>query len=154
MVNTEKMIGLDQLRVQDLAAFEEIHDIANRAIGFVDDQPWCNKLKSIWLADSVGHIYGIFLADIEVSINSGADDQVWVVVGDIPTAYLDVKSCKTTDEVTEAYVFLMREWISAVYNGQDVSELYPVGVPATIEWAKKLESRIKFIEKNILHTKP
>ena len=75
---------------------------------------------------------------------------LWVVVGDLPPAYL------VTDDVPDAlcalrdYIGLMRRWVAAVKAGEPVVDLIPVNAPATLANAEALRIRLDSLEHNIL----
>jgi hypothetical protein len=80
----------------------------------------------------------------------GADEYVWIVVGDIPTAYIDIESAVNGACAIQAYTDIMEDWILIVKEGGNMNEVYPIEVPANITYANMLESRINFIRENIL----
>lgn len=92
---------------------------------------------------------GVFLFEIEPS-RSGVDKYVWIVVGDIPPAYVDVESGENPREVLESYVAIMRDWVDTVFQGESVEDCYPVEVPATKEYAEMLENRLDLLDTFIM----
>ena len=58
------------------------------------------------------------------------------------------------DQPLEGYVELMSEWVEAATNSQPVDDLIPVNVAPTPENAKLLESRLAFLNKEILPLLP
>jgi hypothetical protein len=44
----------------------------------------------------------------------------------------------------------MRRWVEAVNLGQSIDDLIPVNAPASPEYAAKLESRLAFLEEEVI----
>lgn len=106
---------------------------------------WCKEIRSFYIGGGVGGIYAVFLFEIENSA-SPDDDWLWVVVGDIPPAYLVANGGpRNPQEALLAYINLMGEWVAAVKKGEPVGHLIPVNVPPTPKYAEMLESRIAFL---------
>lgn len=84
------------------------------------------------------------------SLRGDVDHWVWVLVGDIPPAYITCEDAKTPYEAIDGYVGAMEEWVQAARDGASVAELIPVNVPATPANAALLDSRLKFIDEKIL----
>src|SRR5687768_15508508 len=76
----------DMTRVSELSDDEEI-TLALKATNFLTGFRWCAGVKDSLLAFSCANIVGVFLFRIEPRL-LGVDDTLWVVVGDVPTAFL------------------------------------------------------------------
>lgn len=74
---------------------------------------------------------------------------MWVVVGDLPTAYLVVEPEDSPAQALERYCDLMEQWIASVRDGQ-LSEVFPVSAEPTLENADALEKRIAFLLAEII----
>jgi len=74
----------------------------------------------------------------------------WVIVGDIPPAYLTCDQCPNPATALDGYIGAMLEWVDAAEKGEPVAELIPVNAPATRENAQRLKTRMSFLEENIL----
>ena len=75
---------------------------------------------------------------------------LWVVVGDLPPAYLVCDGNPTWLEALEGYVFEMERWVAAVRNGGSFEDVIPVRAARTLEHADKLAGRLRFIRDEIL----
>jgi hypothetical protein len=120
---------------------------------FVTSFRWCRCLKKISFGLGVGGIVAVFLAKIEPA-EADVDDELWVVVGDVPPAYLVTEESPDPKAALRAYIAEMRRWIRAVRAGRSTRELIPVNAPATREMAKRLEIRLDFLEQKVLPSKP
>jgi hypothetical protein len=73
------------------------------------------------------------------------DPWIWTIVGDIPPAYLPVSDCKSPAEVFRTYLSGMNRWVEFVRKGQSGTPeqgVPPVNVPATPEWAERLNQKL------------
>jgi hypothetical protein len=128
--------------------------MAIKAQAFIESFEWCRGVKNSYFGFGVGGIVGVFYFSI-IPANEDIDRYLWVVVGDLPPAYLVTDEIRTPGEALRAYIYEMRQWIEAVENGQSIEECIPVNAPANPEMASQLKSRVSFIEKKILPlTKP
>ncbi len=77
---------------------------------------------------------------------------VWVVVGDLPPAYIDVQDNPNGALAIEGYVMEMEKWVNNVLQEKPVDKLIPVNVPPEKKYAKALQNRLKIIKEEILAT--
>lgn len=75
------------------------------------------------------------------------DDELWVVVGDLPAAHLVIDEIPDVKEAFLCCVYHMREWVSAVRDRRSASDCFPLDVAPTLKNAKLLSDRLDFIEK-------
>lgn len=113
---------------------------------------WCSRIEETCVGYCVGGIITILLMKI-LPARDDADEWIWVIVGDLPRAYIAPAEPRPA-EALEDYIFQMRRWVDAAKQGKPVGKLIPVNVAATPEWAAKLESRLDFLEREILPEAP
>ena len=136
-----------------LKEVEEGNDIAplhEEAISFLYSHKWCNKVGKGWYDEdfSILDKLGVFLFEIE-PINDDVDNHIWIIVGDLPSVYLDA-SVETGKEALEIYCEIISEWVGNVLKGQSLEESYPVAAEPTQENAELLKKRIAFIRRELL----
>jgi hypothetical protein len=73
------------------------------------------------------------------------DEWLWVVVGDLPSAYLVIDVSKTPSQALESYIDEISKWVKLAKLGRSSKKVIPVNVPATPESAVALEGRLKFL---------
>ncbi|MGH7648870.1 MAG: hypothetical protein ACREND_12185 [Gemmatimonadaceae bacterium] len=84
-----------------------------------------------------------------------ADVMVWVVVGDLPPAYLVHEPGDSWQDALASYVTEMSLWVDAVRAGkQPGDDIIPVNVPATRENAGLLAQRLQFIQTRLVDVDP
>jgi hypothetical protein len=81
---------------------------------------------------------------------AGVDEWLWVVVGDLPPAYLVADGNPTWQEALAGYIDEMRRWVDAAMAGAPVDDLIPVNTPPTAEYAEMLGSRLRTLEETLL----
>ena len=144
---------MTKINIETLTEIEEIQAILclyYDAKNYIEDFDWCVSTKKCWYDKDFG-VYekiGIFLFEIE-PLNGNVGDFIWVIVGDLPSVYLD-KSITTGQEALERYCELMEEWADNVKNEKSLEECYPVPSDPTIENAELLNSRIAFVRRELL----
>jgi hypothetical protein len=103
----------------------------------------------MYLAYGVGGVVAVFLLKFK-NCNINGDSVLWVIVSDIPSAYLVVDDAPDPKVALKIYCELMSDWAKAVLSGQCLNNEFPVGAAATKENAEHLLSRIGLIEKDII----
>ena len=130
----------------------EVQALAQRAIAFLRDFRWCRDVTACTLGFAVAGVVGVFRVDLVP--DAGADPTVWVIVGDLPPAYIAFEPDDSWQDALRGYVMEMRLWTEAAATGGDVSELIPVNVPPTPEYAAMLAGRLDFLERNLVEVDP
>ena len=127
----------------------EVRELADEAKSFVASHDWCEKVTAVRLAWAVAGVVGVFEVDLKPD-RSGVDSTLWVVVGDIPPAYLVQDEAPTWREVLRVYVAEMSRWVHAVKRGLPLDDLIPVAAEPSLEHAEMLAGRLAFIESEII----
>lgn len=147
----------DQLKakygVHETSAFQSdaeeaglLNGMCDEAKAFIGRFKWCGAVNQVFCGFGVGRIVAVFLFDIE-NLASTTDNLLWVIVGDIPPAYLVVADgAESPRDALIEYVQLMSEWVTAVENEDDVAGLIPVNAGPTKENASALKGRLKYIQ--------
>jgi hypothetical protein len=88
-----------------------------------------------------------------VPAEEAVDEWLWVVVGDLPPAYIVTDNARDTPSALDAYTGEMERWIEAVRKGQSVADLIPVltadgseVIDPTIEYAADLGTRLRKLD--------
>jgi hypothetical protein len=110
---------------------------------------WCPPISEEYLGFGVGQVFAVFLFRFAKPI-SETDDCVWVVVGDLPSAYFVVDDAPDPRSAAQVYCVIMQDWINAVLNKTPLEDVYPVKADATAEMAQMLDSRLRFLRETIL----
>lgn len=148
-LDVSSLVSIRMISREDEKETRLLQKMANQAKLYLLSFKWCKGIKSGWLGWGVGGICGVFLFKI-VPASKGVDELLWVIVGDLPPAYLVTDHASTALEALEVYVELMQEWIDSIHQGKSVEDCIPVNVPPTAEHADLLEKRLNFIRQKFL----
>jgi hypothetical protein len=121
----------------------------DRAVTYLKSFRWCPPISQKYLGFGVGDVVALFLFRLETPI-SGSDEWLWVVVGDLPSAYFVVDKAHDPASALHTYCHLMDEWVHAVLNNTSLNDVFPVQAEATTKNARMLLSRTKYIRESII----
>jgi hypothetical protein len=138
----------DSVRQLELAEAGKT-DLERDALVYVQGFAWCRRVRAIYEGLQEPGIIGIFLVQIDPA-RVGVDEWLWLVVGDVPPAYLVTDDAPTPAAALDTYIVLMDSWVSAVREGRSVDDLIPVNAPPTTEYADMLASRLRILRKTVL----
>jgi hypothetical protein len=128
-------------KIQDV----EVRELAEEAKTFAESHDWCQKVTAVRLAWAVAGVLGVFQVDLKPA-QPDVDSTLWIVVGDIPPAYLVLDDAPTWRDALRGYVAEMSRWVHAVKGGQPLDDVIPVAVAPSLEHAEMLAGRLAFIQ--------
>jgi len=134
---------------ENLDFYAEVILMQERATQYIKGFPWCKAVTASSLYFNLGEKLCVFLYEID-NASSKEDNFLWIVVGDLPSMYLDIYGPKNTVHVLADYVDLAKDWISNVEAGLSVAGCYPFNLEPTAEIADLLKKRVVLIENAIL----
>lgn len=144
-----KVIPLGDFADADPEEREELQQLAEGARTYLSSHRWCGSVEQGFEGISVAGVVGVFLFQVTPT-NPNVDEWLWVVVGDLPPAYLVTDDAPTPIAALSAYISEMRAWVSAAERGESVDDLIPVNVTPTRENAAMLRSRLDFLERRVV----
>lgn len=121
-----------------------LDELATRARISLDVQEWTPPIEELLLAFGIGRIIGLYLVrfPIPAVVRPGVHrDEMWLVVGDLPTICFTTDTSPTPGDALRTYCDIAEEWADAVLSGSDVSDCYDMGVEPTEEHALMLKGR-------------
>jgi hypothetical protein len=122
-----------------------LRELASEATSYLSAFSWCLSILGMYYGLGVGGIVGVFLFRITPS-QERVDEWLWVVVGDLPSAYLVLDNATTPAAALQAYIAEMTEWVELSKSNKSSDQVIPVNVPATPEHAAKLETRLHLLQ--------
>jgi hypothetical protein len=134
---------------EDAEDTQLLREMAAEARAYMEQFEWCPAIESIHLALGVGGVVGAFLFQFDEIIEDD-DDALWVVVGDLPSAYVIVEPDDDGISALDRYCELMEDWVFNVVKGKSLEDSFPVDAEATQENAEMLRQRILFLRKEII----
>jgi len=108
------------------------------------------RRERTYLAFGVGGIIGLFLVRFARAVAGFEDQELWVVVGDLPAAYFVTEDARTAPEALEVYCELMEDWAERVLSGGEVSDCFPIAAEPTDEHARMLLSRLEYVRQEFV----
>lgn len=148
-MNTKGFQRLPDIMGEDAADTASLRDMATSAQDYITSFNWCPPITAGYLASGVGGIVAIFLFEFTRKIQD-TDDRLWVIVGDLPSAYLVVEPDDSPPDALERYCSLMEDWIAAIRDPTPPEKAFPVAAEPTSENADLLERRIAFLLAEII----
>lgn len=138
LVPVTEIKGDDEL---DTTLLREMFEDAKR---YISAFSWCGTVLDCYFGGGIGGIFAVFFFRIHPS-DPDVDSWIWVMVGDIPSAYLPLSDCNSPTEAFRTYIHGMTKWVELARKGQRGTTeqgVPPVNVPATPEWAERLNKKL------------
>jgi hypothetical protein len=143
------VIPIAQMVGEDGDESARLREMESRARAFLSGFGWCESIEDFYFGEGIGGVVAVFLARIRPS-KPEIDEYLWIIVGDLPYAYLVTEDCPNPRRALESYVNEMRRWVALAKEGKSSPDVIPVNVPATPEWANALEGRLNTLEEKII----
>lgn len=120
------------------------------SISYLLDFDWCHAVVEAWVGLAVPSVLTVVL--LQVDGDDDVDEWLWVIVGDLPSAYIEFDPEFTVNAACalDSYVGNMQHWADAVEEGRSLQDEYPVAADPTLEVAQLLRRRLQFIDDEIL----
>ena len=147
-IDFSALASIDSIKGEDEQETVEFKELHREARSYIQSFRWHGRIKNEYFGLGVAYIVAVFL--FELDPDPGVDKFIWVVVGDIPPAYLVIDNAPKPICALRGYIDLMREWVEAVKAGISVRDLLPVDAPPTIGNADALGKRLNFFEEHIV----
>ena len=143
------------VKIEDIEAYADagdaplLREMLDEAKKYLTSHEWCLEIGESYLGLGLGKVLALFLFRMVRAVD-GQDEWLWVVVGDVPSAYFVTDSAPDPASALEVYCNLMEDWARAVQEGKDLSKCFPVRKDPTEEQAKMLFNRTKFIREQFV----
>jgi hypothetical protein len=148
-LNTKGFQRLPDIMGEDANDTASLLEMATSARDYITSFNWCPPINAGYLASGVGSVVAVFLFEFASKIQD-TDDRLWVIVGDLPSAYLVVEPEDSPPDALERYCSLMEDWIAAIRDSTPLDEVFPVAADPIPENAESLEKRIAFLLAEII----
>jgi hypothetical protein len=118
--------------------------LGDEALAYLRRFPWCPAGVTLYLAYGVARVVGLFLAEFDTLVG-GSDHYLWVVTGDLPSAYFVTDEAPDAKSALTVYCELMQDWVDAVHRGGPMDSVFPVAAESSEKYADLLQSRVDFV---------
>jgi hypothetical protein len=138
------LVHTDGITGDDAEDTELLKEMTSRATRYIESFSWCDAVLDTYFGGGVGGIFAVFFFRIQPS-RAEVDPWIWVMVGDVPSAYLPLTNCESPAEAFRMYLDGMSRWVELARDGKTGTAeegVPPVNVPATPEWAEKLNLKL------------
>ena len=146
------VVRVDQMAGEDQEETTLLVEMSEEARKFIASFSWCTDIAEEFFGLGIGGVVAVFLFRIQPA-RPEVDEWQWVVVGDLPPAYLMTDVNNNAPCALAEYVVQMLRWVRAVRRGRPVDHLIPVNVSPTIAYANMLQSRLEFLCEEVLHAR-
>ena len=144
-----KVVPASQIERENDQETNGLKGVLKDATDYIRSFRWCAGVEESFLGIGIARVIGVFLFRIRPA-QEQVDDWVWVIVGDLPYAYITTENAPNPATALDAYIGAMEEWVDAAKVGRSVADLIPVNVEPSPEYAGMLEGRLQFLDREIL----
>jgi hypothetical protein len=142
-------VPLSDITGEDAEDTELLNAMAGEASRYVRSFGWCREVLDAYFGDGIGGVIGLFLFYVKIK-NFVEPEWIWVFIGDVPSAYMLVGSCRTPHQALAGYIDGLEEWLRFAASGDLSSDLIPIEVPPTDENKSMIASRVVSLRDVIL----
>ena len=150
-IDTSRMTPKDNIPNEGIIA-----KYLGEANAYLAAQPWMSRIEDTFLDREMSGKVAVFFFEIAVT-KLCPDSGIWVIVGDIPPAFIDIAHCKNGAQALLSYCYNMAEWVYAVDDNKSVDKLIPVVYHGTFRpvdpaevFASFLWDRIDMIRNSVM----
>ncbi|MDX8398407.1 MAG: hypothetical protein R8K49_08830 [Mariprofundaceae bacterium] len=148
-IDFSKVVPLIEMAGKNNQETESLKDFFDEAVEYLNAFDWHTGITDTYFGMGLGEIFAVFLFKVEPA-SQESDDYVWVMAGDIPPAYITCENAPNPATALDRYIGAMSLWAQAAQAGKSVDQLIPIDMPATIENGLDLQSRLEFLDQNVL----
>lgn len=122
-----------------------------RARKYLQAFRWCGGIANVYFGGGIGGVVAAFLVQLDDKRARNVDEWLWVVVGDVPSAFFVTERAGDGPAALRVYCDLMEEWVDAARGNRSLSDVFPIeGAPADVKHADMLASRIGTMRDEII----
>ncbi|HRF59063.1 MAG TPA: hypothetical protein PLH94_04005 [Fimbriimonadaceae bacterium] len=116
---------------------------AERASRFLAAHDWCQDILGVWYARSMQSLDVLY---VQFRSDEAETDHAWVVVGDVPPAYLDADDIKNAIQALHGYADEVQRWCDKVLGTDYEDPVMPLRDPASWELLPETEENARRLE--------
>jgi len=149
IVEFSKLTRLGEIKGDDEEDTSLLKGMLSEARKYITSHDWCPKICEEYFGFGIGGIVAVFLFRFSEKIKE-TDDLLWILVGDLPSAYLVIDDIPNAMTALEVYCDLMEDWSNAILKGAPLENAFPVKVDPTEKHAKMLLKRVSLLRTDII----
>jgi len=139
-----ELVPSSKISGKDATDTELLSKMAEDAKRYIASFSWCEAVLDSYYGGGFGGIFAVFFFHIRPS-RPEVDPWIWVMVGDVPSAYLPLTDSESPAEAFRTYMHGMSKWVELARKGETgTSEqgVPPINLPATPEWAERVNQKL------------
>jgi hypothetical protein len=148
-VDLNKLTPEEDARGEDARETEELREMLQEALEYLRRHSWCPEILESYMGIGIGGVLAVFLVHLSEKVG-GTDDWLWVIEGDLPSAYPVTDAAPDARTALAGYCEIMEDWAEAVLSNGPLDDVFPVAALAGREHAETLLSRTQFIREKVL----
>lgn len=134
-------IPIEEMRGDDDIDDRLLHQMANEADAYIRSFAWCQELHEKYFGFGCGGVVALFLFSITIR-KAKNPEWVWVIVGDIPSCYLEFKGFERPRAALLRYIEGLEDWIDTPSGKRrSRNDLPPIDVPPGREYVELLKKK-------------
>ena len=137
------------LRGEDESDTKLLREMAERADEYVRSFEWCLELHERYFGDGVGGVVALFLFRVSIR-DLDLPQWVWIVVGDLPSAYLGFQDLDSPYAALLLYIEGVEEWLESSWEERLCGELIPIEVLPEPRYLEMLRGRVAVLRASVL----
>ena len=142
-------VSIELLRGEDEHDTKLLREMAQEAVEYALSFEWCLEIHERYFGSGIGGVVALFLFDITIK-GSDAPEWLWIIVGDLPSVYLEFEAFPTPRSALIRYIEGVEEWLEASPAERASGEIIPIDVPADPEIFEMLRGRVATLRSSIL----
>lgn len=159
-VDTASLIPDSSLRGQTERETQQLQEYARRARALLESFAWCTGVRQLLYGLGAGGVIAVFFADVLVKGKSR--EWLWVVTGDLPSAYLPEAAAHSPCAALAAYCEGAAAWADAVQRHALGPQHLALSVEASPAVAREVAAKVATVQRLVLpalcaaseHTRP
>jgi len=149
VVPLQSAVPVDAICGDDESDTKLLREMAAEAVRYVRSFEWCLEVHEQYFGDGVGDIVALFLYRLSIR-GIETPEWVWVIVGDLPSAYLEFDGFPRPRAALEGYIEGVEEWLAASPEERTSGDLIPIEAAPEPEWIEALAGRMKTLRTLVL----
>lgn len=130
LIDAEDLCGISSYESSVLQRYRQ------RARRFLQSFAWCSELRGERFAAGAAGIAGLFA--MEVLVKGAAREWLWVIAGELPSAYVPISEAPSTRAAMTSYCAMIERWIADRERG-------PVGLEPTAASREHLQKQLSVL---------
>lgn len=140
---------IDGIFHDDAEEFRLLRHMAREAENYLQGFSWCKSIREAYFGGGYGGIVAVFFFRI-VPSKPRIGEWFWVIMGDLPPAWLSIDRSTSPSEALENYIWEMSRWVHFAKRGRAPEHGIPVNLPPNWKNAEELEDKLKVLLKAVV----